>query len=133
MNFARLVVVFALGRLILNMTQRFAYPFIPTIALRLATPVSTIQMLFAVGRGIGVLSPVFGPLSERYGRKIVMVGAMALMALVSFLGALYTNFWLFAFIILAYGLTKVIFDPAMQAYVGDRIPIRQSGTSLGSH
>ena len=131
MNLARLVVVFALGRLILNMTQRFAYPFIPAIALRLATPVSTIQMVFAVGRGIGVLSPVFGPLSERYGRKIVMVATMALMALVSFLGALYTNFWLFAFIILAYGITKVIFDPAMQAYVGDRIPFANRARAWG--
>ncbi len=130
-HLARIVVVFTVGRLILNMTQRFVYPFIPAIALRLAAPVSTVQFALAVGRGVGIFSPIFSPLSERYGRKVVMVGSMALMAAVSLFGVVFTHIWIFAFIIVAYGVAKVIFDPAMQAYVGDRIPFANRARAWG--
>jgi len=44
---------------------------------------------------------------------------------------LFTHVWIFAFIMVAYGINKVIFDPAMQAYVGDRIPFAERARAWG--
>lgn len=114
------------------MTRRFAYPFIPAIAQRLGTSVASVQTALALSWGVGIFSPAFGALSERFGRKPVMLGALAAMALVSLLGILFPQFWAFAFVVVAYGICKMIFDPALQAYVGDRVPFAQRARAWGA-
>ncbi len=131
-SLSRIIITFTLGRLIVNMTRRFAYPFIPAIARRLGTPIGSIQTALAISWGIGILSPLFGTLSERYGRKRVMLVAMAVMALASLLGALVPQFWAFALVIIIYGASKMVFDPALQAYIGDRVPFAQRARVWGA-
>jgi predicted MFS family arabinose efflux permease len=131
-NLRAMIVVLTFSRLVLNMTRRFAYPFIPAIALALDTPVSGIQSALAVSWGVGLLSPLFGSLSERYGRRPVMIATVALMALVSLLGALVNAFWAFALVVVVYGIGKMIFDPALQAYIGERIPFAQRARVWGA-
>jgi MFS transporter, DHA1 family, inner membrane transport protein len=131
-NIPILILVFGAGRLVINMTRRFAYPFIPAIAQRLAAPVSSVQTALAISWGVGVLSPLFGGLSERYGRKRVMLGALALLTLASLVGALLLHIWVFAFVVIAYGVSKMIFDPALQAYIGDQVPFGQRARVWGA-
>lgn len=127
-------VIFALtaARTVANMTRRFAYPFIPAIARGLDASVGSVQSILAISWGMGVFSPVFGILSERFGRKPVMIGVLAVMAVVSLLGALVPQLWAFAFVVVAYGVGKMIFDPALQAYVGDRVPFAQRARAWGA-
>jgi predicted MFS family arabinose efflux permease len=131
-NFLPVILALTTSRLVINMTRRFAYPFIPAIAQRLGTSVTSVQTALAISWGVGIFSPVFGTLSERFGRKPVMLGALALMALVSLLGILVPQFWAFAFVVVAYGICKMIFDPALQAYVGDRVPFGQRARAWGA-
>jgi predicted MFS family arabinose efflux permease len=121
-----------LGRLVVNMTRRFPYPFLPEIARQLSVPLSSVQSVTAVQSGMGVISPLFGPLSERYGRKRVMMAAMGSMAAASIVGALAPRFWLFAAVMIALGVGKIIFDPVLLAYLGDRIPYRRRGLAIGT-
>jgi DHA1 family inner membrane transport protein len=131
-NFLPVILALTTARLVINMTRRFAYPFIPAIAQRLSVPVASVQTALAISWGVGIFSPVFGTLSERFGRKPVMLGALALMALVSLLGVAFPQFWVFAFVVVAFGICKMIFDPALQAYVGDRVPFAQRARAWGA-
>lgn len=131
-NFLPVILALTTARLVINMTRRFAYPFIPAIAQRLSVPVASVQTALAISWGVGIFSPVFGTLSERFGRKPVMLGALALMALVSLLGIAFPQFWVFAFVVVAFGICKMIFDPALQAYVGDRVPFAQRARAWGA-
>lgn len=119
------------SRLVINMTRRFPYPFIGAIARQLGTPISSVQNVMAAQAAIGVTSPVFGPLSERYGRKRVMIGSLSVIAVGSMIAAVLPQFWIFALVIIMFGLGKFIYDPAMQAYIGDRIPYHRRGFALG--
>lgn len=130
-SYLKPIIVLTLTRLIINITRRFPYPFMGTIASQLNTPISAVQNVMGVQAGIGVTSPLFGPLSERFGRKRVMLGALLLMLLVSLLGALTPQFSLFAVVMIAYGIGKMIFDPALQAYIGDRVPYNKRGQAMG--
>lgn len=129
-----IVFIFALtvSRLIMNMTRRFAYPFASQIAAQLGVPLAAVQNIIAVQAGVGIASPMFGPLSERYGRKWVMLGALLVMAAVSAAGALLPRFWVFAALMLTFGVSKMIFDPALLAYVGDRIPYNRRALAVGT-
>jgi len=126
------IVALTVSRLIMNMTRRFAYPFASQIAAQLGVPLAAIQNVIAVQAGVGIASPMFGPLSERYGRKWVMVGALLVMAIVSAAGALLPRFWVFAVLMLTFGVSKMIFDPALLAYVGDRIPYNRRALAVGT-
>jgi DHA1 family inner membrane transport protein len=126
------IIALTVSRLIMNMTRRFAYPFASQIAAQLGVPLEAVQNIIALQAGVGIASPMFGPLSERYGRKWVMLGGMLLMVIVSALGAVLPNFWVFAVLMLAFGVIKMIFDPALLAYVGDRIPYNRRALAVGT-
>lgn len=119
------------ARLVINMSRRFPYPFLPAISRQLAVPLGSVQSMMAAQAGIGLISPLFGPLAEHYGRKYILIGSLLMMLGGSVLGALFPQFWVFALVMIALGLGKVVFDPTAQAYLGDRIPYRQRGLALG--
>lgn len=118
-------------RLVINMSRRFPYPFLPAISRQLTVPLSSVQSVMAAQAGIGLAAPLFGPLAEHYGRKYLLIGSLLMMLAGSALGALFPQFWVFGLVMMALGLGKVIFDPTAQAYLGDRIPYRQRGLALG--
>ncbi len=119
------------ARLIIQMTRRFPYPFLPEISRQLSVPLDSVQNVMAVNAGVGVGSPLLGPIGERYGRKRVMMGTLVLMAFTSVLGALAPQFALFAGVMIAFGVVKMVFDPAISAYIADRVPYERRGTAIG--
>lgn len=120
------------ARLILNMGRRFAYPFLPAISRELGVPLGSVQNVMALNAGVGLLSPVFGPLSDRYGRKPVMVGALLMMSAAALAGALSPRFLLFAAVVLVFGLAQMVYSPTMQAAVGERVPYRRRALAIGA-
>lgn len=131
---AIIVAVLALtfSRLIVNMTRRFPYAFLPSIAAQLSVSLSAVQSVTAAQAGVGLASPAFGPLSERYGRWRVIRGTLLLISVAGLFGALMPSFWAFAAVMVTFGTAKIIFDPAVQAYLGDRIPYERRGLALGT-
>lgn len=128
----RLIISLAISRLFMNFSRRFYYPFIPEIARNLNVPVSGIQQAAAVQAGVGIFSPLFGGLAERYGRKRVMLGALALMNLASLSASLLPlRYGVFLVVMMTWGFAKWLFDPAMQAYISDRIPYEKRGLAIG--
>ncbi|MFN8450157.1 MAG: MFS transporter [Anaerolineae bacterium] len=119
------------ARLVMNMTRRFPYPFLPEISRQLGVSLDSVQNVMAVNAGVGVGSPLLGPIGERYGRKRVMMGTLILMMLASALGAISPQFGLFAGVMIAFGIVKMVFDPAISAYIADHVPYERRATAIG--
>ncbi len=125
------VITVTVCRLAVNMTRRFSYPFVPVISDGLGVTAGSVQSAIAAQSGIGIASPLFGPFSEQYGRKRVMVGALVAMTATAAVGAIWPTFAIFALALLIFGVGKMIYDPVMQAYLGDQIPYQRRGLALG--
>jgi predicted MFS family arabinose efflux permease len=126
-----LILTLTAARLVINMTRRFSYPFLPAISRNLDVPLSYAQNVVAVQSGAGLASPLFSPLSYRFGHKRVMLSTLLVMAGASFLGAIAPTFAIFAILMLVYGVVKMIYDPTMQAYLSEIVSYRRRGLALG--
>ncbi len=124
-----LAIVF--GRLVINVSRRFPYPFVSAIADTFSVRADSIQNVIALTNGAGLLSPVLGIISEHYERKVVMVGMIAMMALMSMLGALFADYGVFVVVMFAFGIGKTIYDPTFQAYLGDLVPFGRRARVMG--
>ena len=120
----------ALARLCLNTGLRMVYPFAPAFARQLNVPVTAVYRLVTIRNLSGFLSPLFGPLSERFGRRAIMFGAMLFFSAGCLLVWLWPSYWLFGAALIIISVAKVIYDPAMQAYVGEMVPYKQRGKAL---
>lgn len=109
-----------LARLCLNTGLRMVYPFAPAFARQLNVPVTAVYRLVTIRNLSGLLSPLFGPLSERFGRRATMFGAMLFFSGGCLLVWLWPSYWLLGAALVIISVAKVIYDPAMQAYVGKR-------------
>ena len=116
-----------LVRLVNNIGHRMVYPFLPAIARGLGVSISSAGLLVTARSAVGLASPLFGPLSDRFGRRrmmasglLALVGGAAVIALVPRYLAAFVGFLLL-------GLAKVVFDPSLQAFLGDRVPYHRRG------
>ncbi len=106
------------------------YPFLPAFARGLGVPVEALVPLVSIRGFASLLSPVFSPLSERYGRRPILALSMVLFSLACALVVIWPAFWPFGVVIGVIAIAKVIYDPAMQAYLGDVVPYKQRGKAL---
>ncbi len=120
-----------LARTAVNVSRRFAYPFVPALARAMGVPVGAVQGAVALQGATGVAAPLFGPLIERWGRRRTMVVTLLLMAAAGFLGGAVGGFPAFAVVLALWGLGKVVHDPALQAWVGDRVPYARRAAAMG--
>ncbi len=118
-------------RLILNVAYRMVYPFLPAIARGLGVSLASASLLVTWRSLAGLVSPLFGPLSDRLDRRWVMVGGLLTLVVGATLVALVPTFLPVALGFLLMGLAKVVFDPNLQAYVGDRVPYPRRGRVIG--
>jgi predicted MFS family arabinose efflux permease len=124
------IAVLTLARLFINTGIRMAYPFLPELARGLGTTDQAVARLVSIRSFAGVLSPLFSPLSERYGRRAALSLSVALFSLGCLLVAVWPLYWVLGLTLIAIGIGKVIFDPAMQAYLGDIVPYHQRGRAI---
>lgn len=117
-------------RTILNTAHRMVYPFLPIFARGLGVDLSTMSLLMTGRSLLGATSPIFAPIADRRGRKFGMLLGTLIFTLGVGLVAFRPAFWTLAIALIMAMLGKYMFDPAMQAYFGDRIPYAQRGTAL---
>lgn len=106
------------------------YPFAPAFARGLGVPVAAIYQLVVIRNLAGFLSPLFSPLSAKYGRRTVMAGSMFFFVAGCVIVIIWPTYWLLGVSLSVIGLAKVIYDPAMQSYVGDAVPYAQRGKAI---
>lgn len=119
------------ARLAINVTKRFPYPFVSPIGAAFGVSADSIQNIIALTNGAGLFSPLFGTLSEHFGKKTVMLGALVAMTAMSVLGALFANYGVFVLVMFGFGVGKIIYDPTFQAYIGDAIHFSRRARVMG--
>ena len=126
----RLLIVF-LARTVVNSAFRIIYPFLPSIARGLSISPSAAGQLVTLRGFAGLGAPLFGPLSDRRGRRNAMTIALAVFVLASLILAGIGTLGAAAVAFVLYGVAKAIYDPAALAYAGDSAPYEERGRAIG--
>lgn len=122
--------IFSVSRTVLNTGQRMVYPFLPSIARGLGVELGTVALVVTARSGLGILSPLAGSLADTRGRKQAMLAGLFLFALGMLLIGLRPIFAFFLIGLLLGGASKLFFDPAVQAYLGDRVQYARRGQAI---
>jgi len=125
------IVVVVICRLVLNTARRFTYPFAPVFSRELGVPLTSITSLIAVNWSTSLLGIFFGPLADRFGYRKMMVLGLVMLAVGMFAGGLFPSYGVILITLFLAGLGKMVFDPAVQAYVSERVPYERRATAIG--
>lgn len=120
-----------LARLVVNTSRRFAYPFASALSRGLGVPLAAITSLIAVNQVTGVLSPLLGPLGDRWGYRVMMLAGLTMLTGGMLAGGLLPTYGVVLLALFLAGLGKSVFDPALHAYVGQRVPYQRRGLAIG--
>ncbi len=132
---SQMAIIFA-ARTVVNTAHRIVYPFLPSIARGLGIPLAAASGLVTARMIAGLAAPFFGPLADRRSRRGTMEVALAILVIAGLLlvsagtfaaGALAAA--VAAFVL--FGLSKVLYDPTVLAYMGDTVPYRERGRAIG--
>ncbi len=120
-----------LCRFLLNTAKRFPYPFAPMLGRGMGVPLEAVTSMIAVSQTTGILSPLFGPAGDKWGYRRILLAGMGMLAG----GMLVAGFLPFYVVVMVglfiAGLGKAAFEPAIQAYVGQRVPFNRRGMVIG--
>jgi DHA1 family inner membrane transport protein len=125
------VIAATLCRVVLNTARRFAYPFAPVLSRGLGVELTAVTTLIAANQVTGVLGMFFGPLADRFGHRRVMFAGMGMLIAGMLAAALLPYYGVVLVSLFLAGLGKNVFDPALQAFAGDRIAYRRRGFIIG--
>src|SRR5512136_19946 len=122
--------VFSFIRMVFNTLHRMMYPFLAIFARGLGVDLTTISYALTARSVVGTIGPFAASVADRRGRRFgMLLGAGLFM-----LGAAVVVFWpTFPGLTISLALAtlgKYIFDPGMQAYIGDRVPYAQRGRTI---
>jgi predicted MFS family arabinose efflux permease len=124
------IVSFSVTRLVLNTGYRMIYPFLPTIARGLGVDLEAMALVVTARSSLGLASPFLGSLADVRGRKRVMLVSLGMFAAGLALVSLWPTYLGLMAGMLVAAVGKITFDPAMQAYLGDRIEYRRRGLAI---
>ncbi len=107
------------------------YIFALAFSRGLGVPLLSITSLMAVNSAAGIFCPVFGFLGDRWGYKLAMMTGVGLLGVGMLAGGFFPGYGTLLIALLMAGLSKAIFDPITQAYVGEQVPYRRRGFAIG--
>lgn len=126
------LVAFFATRTILNTAYRMVYPFLPVLARGLGVDVRAISLAITARSSLGLAAPLLGSSADRSGRKPVMLTGLSLVAIGLAAVWLSPNYPTFFAALLLTGAGKILFDPAMQAYLADRVGYARRGLAIAA-
>ena len=118
------------ARLTINTAVRMLYPFLPAFSRGIGVPIETLIRLLSLRSALAMMAPVFGRLSDRYGRRNIMVTAMVVLSAALAAVALWPGYWIFVAFLLLGIVAQILYQPAHQAYISERVPYEQRGRVL---
>jgi predicted MFS family arabinose efflux permease len=124
------VPVFVFTRLVMDTTIRMVYPFLGILCRGLGVEISTLSVALSWRALAGAIGALFASTADRRGRKVVMLFGMFLFIA----GVAIVVFWpiypVFVFSLILTTTSASIFNPVLQAYLGDRITFTRRGLAL---
>jgi MFS transporter, DHA1 family, inner membrane transport protein len=126
----RLVLVLFFTRTILNVAYRAVYPFLPFIAADLGVSFQSAAEIVQVRNLVGLSAPLFGPLSDHYGRRTLMLAGLAISVLACLTVGFVSSFVLAVVAIAIINFGMSVYEPAQHAYLADRVPYAGRGRAM---
>lgn len=130
-SFGGQVGLFILNRVGMNTAVRMMYPFLSVFAEGMGVSLEIFSLALFARSFTGVLSPLIAPLADRIDRKISMLLGTAVFTLGTLVPIFTSAFGLFVVSMMLMSIGLYIFLPAMQAYIGDKVPYERRGLVLG--
>ncbi len=124
------IVAFSVARTVINTGHRMIYPFLPTFARGVGVDLEAVALAVTARSALGLISPVFGSLADRRGRKAAMITGMLIFVGGMVLVTLWPTYPALFIALTLGGVGKLIYDPSMQAYIGDRVEYTRRGTAI---
>lgn len=119
-------------RVLLNTAYRMVLlPFSPEFSRGLGISPETYAQLLAARNGLGLTSPLFGLVPDRFGRRFAMVLGVGIFTTSLIAAALWPNLYTFAGVLFGALIAKALHDPALLAHLGDQTPYAQRGRVMG--
>ena len=124
------LIAFSATRAIINTMYRMVYPFMTVFARGLGVPVEQVAAAIALRSGMGLAAPLLGSSADRRGRKRGMLLGLSVFIAGTLCVAAWPAYWPFVAALLLTGAGKIVFDPAMQAHLGDRVGYARRGQAI---
>lgn len=121
------IITFAVIRTITNTGWRMVYPFLPAIARGLGVELALVARAVTARSLLGLLAPLFGSTADTWGRRTALVIGMVIFSAGMLLVVVWPTYPALLIALILSGIGKFIFDPATQAFIGDRIDYQQRG------
>ena len=127
----RHVLSVTVARLNANACFRFAPPFLASISDDLSTSLSRIGVALMITELLMIVSPVLGGLVDRLHRRTSMVAGLLGVSVAAALAATSPGLIVFVIAIAILGLSKLVFDVGLTAWVNDHVDYERRGRVIG--
>lgn len=94
-------------------------------------PLAAITSLLATSQVASLLGLFSGPLADRFGYRTMMRSGLCMLAVGMLVCGLATGYWWLFCGLLVASLGKIVFDPAIQAFIGANVPFERRGRVIG--
>lgn len=125
------IAVATLTKLMMNVARRMVYPFAPEFARGLDVDLTAITSAIALNQATAVLGPMGAGFADRYGYKLLMLLAVALLTVGCFSAGLLPMYSVLMISLFLAGFAKCLFDPSLQAFIGSALPYQYRGRLIG--
>ncbi|MBW1837196.1 MAG: MFS transporter [Deltaproteobacteria bacterium] len=126
------VCIGTLCRLVLVTARRLIYPFAPSLSRNLGISLESVTFIIAANQITAITGIFLGPIADRLGYRLMMLIGMFLLVV----GMVTAGFWpIYVVILVGFflaGLGRSLFDPALQAYVSERVPYNRRGLFISA-
>ncbi len=110
--------------------HRMVYPFLAVFSRGLGVDLATLSLALTIRSLIGTVGPFIATIGDSRGRKFAMLLGLGLFTFGTSVVIIWPTFPVFVAALIMTTLGKFIFDPPMQAYLGDRVPYDRRGRVL---
>jgi predicted MFS family arabinose efflux permease len=124
------VAVFTAIRVILNTLHRMVYPFLAVLARGVGVDLIAMSYALTARSLAGAFGPFAATVADQRGRRFGMLLGIGLFTLGTSIVIFWPTFPALILSIILSTLGKYIFDPSMQAHLGDRIPYARRGRTI---
>ncbi len=122
--------VFTLIRIGLNTMHRMVYPFLAVFGRGLGVDLPAMGLAVTLRSLGGVVGPFLAVVADSRGRKTGMLLGLVFFTAGTGMVVLWPTYPVFILTLLLTMLGKYVFDPSMQAYLGDRVPYERRGRAM---
>lgn len=117
-------------RTVFNSAYRMIYAFLPIFGRGLGVDIHSMSLALTTRAAVSSLGPFAASASDLRGRKFGMLFGLTLFSAGTALVVFFPTFPFFVLSLILATIGKYVFDPGMQAYLGDRVSYQQRGRVL---